>query len=266
MPTIQWGRRTRTILDVGCGVASFGGYLLDRNVITMSFAPKDEHEAQIQFAPKQYSPASLPGAARAEPHRPRRSPSLTAPPASPPLERATGCPRGRKDGGGGAFFPFPPSSPALFPLQWCCCERRGPIRRWLAWPFLWQRGRISMLVGRIRSPVARSGGYRARLPTSSGGWDAVVVWSAVGAAWVLSSCPLPCSGCAWAGRRRWQGKARWCGGRASVHPDVQRCDVALAVGTVRAEAVVGHRRRGCGGGGGVASSATPWWCGQSWLG
>ncbi|CAD6271839.1 unnamed protein product [Miscanthus lutarioriparius] len=25
MPTIQWGRRTRTVLDVGCGVASFGG-------------------------------------------------------------------------------------------------------------------------------------------------------------------------------------------------------------------------------------------------
>ena len=200
------------------------------------------------------SPASLPGAARAEPHRPRRSPSLTAPPASPPLERATGCPRGCKDDDGGAFFPFPPSSPALFPLQWCCCERRGPIRRWLAWPFLRQRGRIRVLVGRIQSPVARSGGRRARLPTSSGGWDAVVVWSAVGAAWVLSSCPLPCSGCAWAGRRRWQGKARWCGGRTGVRPDVQRCDVALAVGTVRAEAVVGHRRSGCGGGRSVGST------------
>ncbi|XP_066367143.1 probable methyltransferase PMT23 [Miscanthus floridulus] len=59
MPTIQWGRRTRTILDVGCGVASFGGYLLDRNVITMSFAPKDEHEAQIQFALERGIPAFL---------------------------------------------------------------------------------------------------------------------------------------------------------------------------------------------------------------
>ncbi|TVU19795.1 hypothetical protein EJB05_35966, partial [Eragrostis curvula] len=47
MPNIGWGTHTRTVLDVGCGVASFGGYLLDRNVITMSFAPKDEHEAQI---------------------------------------------------------------------------------------------------------------------------------------------------------------------------------------------------------------------------
>lgn len=38
------------ILDVGCGVASFGGYLFDKDVLTMSFAPKDEHEAQVQFA------------------------------------------------------------------------------------------------------------------------------------------------------------------------------------------------------------------------
>ena len=59
MPTIQWGRRTRTVLDVGCGVASFGGYLFDRNVITMSFAPKDEHEAQIQFALERGIPAFL---------------------------------------------------------------------------------------------------------------------------------------------------------------------------------------------------------------
>ncbi|KAL6853603.1 hypothetical protein ACP4OV_019632 [Aristida adscensionis] len=59
MPDIQWGIHTRTVLDVGCGVASFGGYLLDRNVITMSFAPKDEHEAQIQFALERGIPAFL---------------------------------------------------------------------------------------------------------------------------------------------------------------------------------------------------------------
>ncbi|XP_048542431.1 probable methyltransferase PMT23 [Triticum urartu] len=59
MPTIQWGTHTRTVLDVGCGVASFGGYLLDRNVITMSLAPKDEHEAQIQFALERGIPAFL---------------------------------------------------------------------------------------------------------------------------------------------------------------------------------------------------------------
>ncbi|KAG8085901.1 hypothetical protein GUJ93_ZPchr0010g7297 [Zizania palustris] len=59
MPAIQWGTHTRTVLDVGCGVASFGGYLLDRNAITMSFAPKDEHEAQIQFALERGIPAFL---------------------------------------------------------------------------------------------------------------------------------------------------------------------------------------------------------------
>ncbi|KAJ8769102.1 hypothetical protein K2173_000877 [Erythroxylum novogranatense] len=50
VPEIAWGKRSRVILDVGCGVASFGGFLFDRNVLTMSFAPKDEHEAQVQFA------------------------------------------------------------------------------------------------------------------------------------------------------------------------------------------------------------------------
>ncbi|XP_050209663.1 probable methyltransferase PMT23 [Mercurialis annua] len=58
-PPIQWGRRTRVVLDVGCGVASFGGYLLDKGVITMSFAPKDEHEAQIQLALERGIPATL---------------------------------------------------------------------------------------------------------------------------------------------------------------------------------------------------------------
>ncbi|KAI5434032.1 probable methyltransferase PMT23 [Lathyrus oleraceus] len=56
---IQWGKHVRVVLDVGCGVASFGGYLLDKNVITMSFAPKDEHEAQIQFALERGIPATL---------------------------------------------------------------------------------------------------------------------------------------------------------------------------------------------------------------
>ncbi|KAB1204495.1 putative methyltransferase PMT27 [Morella rubra] len=50
VPDIAWGKHTRVILDVGCGVASLGGYLFERDVLTMSFAPKDEHEAQVQFA------------------------------------------------------------------------------------------------------------------------------------------------------------------------------------------------------------------------
>ncbi|GMH06511.1 hypothetical protein Nepgr_008351 [Nepenthes gracilis] len=57
VPGIAWGKHTRVILDVGCGVASFGGYLFDRDVLTMSFAPKDEHEAQVQFALERGIPA-----------------------------------------------------------------------------------------------------------------------------------------------------------------------------------------------------------------
>ncbi|KAK7278938.1 hypothetical protein RJT34_23979 [Clitoria ternatea] len=38
------------VLDVGCGVASFSAYLLPLGIRTMSFAPKDGHENQIQFA------------------------------------------------------------------------------------------------------------------------------------------------------------------------------------------------------------------------
>ncbi|KAM0940541.1 putative S-adenosyl-L-methionine-dependent methyltransferase [Dioscorea sansibarensis] len=57
LPDIAWGKQSRVVLDVGCGVASFGGYLFDRDVITMSFAPKDEHEAQVQFALERGIPA-----------------------------------------------------------------------------------------------------------------------------------------------------------------------------------------------------------------
>ncbi|XVF37043.1 hypothetical protein REPUB_Repub19eG0111700 [Reevesia pubescens] len=59
VPQIAWGKRSRVILDVGCGVASFGGYLFERDVLAMSFAPKDEHEAQVQFALERGIPAIL---------------------------------------------------------------------------------------------------------------------------------------------------------------------------------------------------------------
>ncbi|XP_057478345.1 probable methyltransferase PMT14 [Actinidia eriantha] len=49
----------RTALDTGCGVASWGAYLLKRNVLAMSFAPKDNHEAQIQFALERGVPAII---------------------------------------------------------------------------------------------------------------------------------------------------------------------------------------------------------------
>ncbi|MCO5597816.1 hypothetical protein L7F22_051900 [Adiantum nelumboides] len=38
------------VLDVGCGVGSFSAYLSPLGINTMSFAPKDEHENQLQFA------------------------------------------------------------------------------------------------------------------------------------------------------------------------------------------------------------------------
>ncbi|KAM7492002.1 hypothetical protein LguiA_034923 [Lonicera macranthoides] len=59
IPEIAFGSRTRVVLDVGCGVASFGAYLLSRNVLTMSVAPKDVHENQIQFALERGVPAMV---------------------------------------------------------------------------------------------------------------------------------------------------------------------------------------------------------------
>ncbi|KAK4346896.1 hypothetical protein RND71_033235 [Anisodus tanguticus] len=57
VPDIAWGKHTRVVLDVGCGVTSFGGYLFERDVLAMCFAPKDEHEAQVQFALERGIPA-----------------------------------------------------------------------------------------------------------------------------------------------------------------------------------------------------------------
>ncbi|KAL6128185.1 hypothetical protein ACLB2K_071541 [Fragaria x ananassa] len=59
IPDITFGRHIRVALDVGCGVASFGAYLMQRNVITMSIAPKDVHENQIQFALERGVPAMV---------------------------------------------------------------------------------------------------------------------------------------------------------------------------------------------------------------
>ncbi|KAI5432500.1 hypothetical protein KIW84_036287 [Lathyrus oleraceus] len=49
----------RTVLDVGCGVASFGASLMEYGVLTMSIAPSDEHEAQVMFALERGLPAML---------------------------------------------------------------------------------------------------------------------------------------------------------------------------------------------------------------
>ncbi|KAJ6358994.1 hypothetical protein OIU76_000672 [Salix suchowensis] len=49
----------RTALDTGCGVASWGAYLFKKNVIAMSFAPRDSHESQVQFALERGVPAVI---------------------------------------------------------------------------------------------------------------------------------------------------------------------------------------------------------------
>lgn len=49
----------RTAIDTGCGVASWGAYLLSWNIVTVSFAPKDTHEAQVQFALERGVPALI---------------------------------------------------------------------------------------------------------------------------------------------------------------------------------------------------------------
>ncbi|KAE8733346.1 putative methyltransferase PMT13 [Hibiscus syriacus] len=51
------GGTLRTALDMGCGVASFGGSLLSEGILTLSFAPRDSHKSQIQFALERGIPA-----------------------------------------------------------------------------------------------------------------------------------------------------------------------------------------------------------------
>ncbi|XP_059634116.1 probable methyltransferase PMT15 [Cornus florida] len=49
----------RTAIDTGCGVASWGAYLTSRNILTVSFAPRDTHVAQVQFALERGVPALI---------------------------------------------------------------------------------------------------------------------------------------------------------------------------------------------------------------
>ncbi|PWZ30994.1 putative methyltransferase PMT19 [Zea mays] len=48
-----------TALDIGCGVASFGDYLLNYGVLTMSIAPRDRFEPQVQLALERGLPAMI---------------------------------------------------------------------------------------------------------------------------------------------------------------------------------------------------------------
>ncbi|KAF5740427.1 methyltransferase PMT9 [Tripterygium wilfordii] len=53
------GGNIRNAIDIGCGVASFGAYLLSHNIVAMSVAPNDVHENQIQFALERGIPSTL---------------------------------------------------------------------------------------------------------------------------------------------------------------------------------------------------------------
>ncbi|KAJ8541595.1 hypothetical protein K7X08_002411 [Anisodus acutangulus] len=59
VPGIAFGQRTRVAMDISCGIASFGAYLMDRNVSTLSIATKNVHNNQIQFALERGVPAIL---------------------------------------------------------------------------------------------------------------------------------------------------------------------------------------------------------------
>ncbi|XP_031281591.1 probable methyltransferase PMT10 [Pistacia vera] len=59
VPEIAFGHHIRVALDVDCGLASFGAYLMQRNITTLSIALKDVHENQIQFALERGVPAMV---------------------------------------------------------------------------------------------------------------------------------------------------------------------------------------------------------------
>lgn len=60
VPEIAFGRHTRVALDVGSGVASFGVYLMDRNVTTLSI-DSNIHENPTQLALERGVPALVAG-------------------------------------------------------------------------------------------------------------------------------------------------------------------------------------------------------------
>ncbi|GJM92184.1 hypothetical protein PR202_ga08624 [Eleusine coracana subsp. coracana] len=53
------GGAVRTALDIGCGFASFGDYLLNYGILTMSIAPRNRHGAQVQLALERGLPAMI---------------------------------------------------------------------------------------------------------------------------------------------------------------------------------------------------------------
>ncbi|KAK4429603.1 putative methyltransferase PMT10 [Sesamum alatum] len=59
VPEIAFGQRTRVALDIDSGIATFGAYMIERNVTTLSIGPKDVHENHIQLALERGVPAMV---------------------------------------------------------------------------------------------------------------------------------------------------------------------------------------------------------------
>ncbi|KAL3845482.1 hypothetical protein ACJIZ3_002885 [Penstemon smallii] len=59
IPEIAFGQHTRVALDIGCGDASFGAYMMDQNVTTLSISQKYVHDNDIQFALERGVPAMV---------------------------------------------------------------------------------------------------------------------------------------------------------------------------------------------------------------
>ena len=59
VPEIAFGHHTRVALDISSGLASFGAYLLEWNVTTLSIAPRDVHHNQIELALERGVPAMI---------------------------------------------------------------------------------------------------------------------------------------------------------------------------------------------------------------
>ncbi|KAG6435906.1 hypothetical protein SASPL_100787 [Salvia splendens] len=59
VPEIAFGHHTRVALDICSGLASFAAYLLERNVTTLSIAPREVHHNQIELALERGIPAMI---------------------------------------------------------------------------------------------------------------------------------------------------------------------------------------------------------------
>ena len=57
VPDIEWGKNIRVVLDMGCTDVSFGAFLLDKDVLTLSLGLKDDLVDLAQVALERGFPA-----------------------------------------------------------------------------------------------------------------------------------------------------------------------------------------------------------------